>query len=976
MANLKRSPEGEPSQPSGPVRVPPRDEGGESLSRALDVLEAELERARVVLCQGEHEPTGVVGAPAPLPEEPQPLPPGTLVGRYVVHERLGAGGMGEVYAAFDPHLSRRVALKLLLPGGSDRSQARLRLMREAQAMARLSHPHVLPVFDIGEHGDQVFIALEHVAGRTLRQWLKEEPRPWRQVLQVLTRAGQGLAAAHAAGLVHRDFKPDNVLVGHDGRVLVYDFGLACEQGTGSPGAPVPVDLTALLGAPEPPPDADAFADLQTREPRETPVTRAGLIMGTPGYMAPEQYRHEPLTGQADQFSFCATLHFALYGEHAFEGHGAAALARATLAGQLRAPPRDSDVPEWVRRVVRQGLSLSPAGRHASMEALLDALQEEPGSGLPRQVMLAVAAAFLVAVVAGAATQWNQRQGLCHHLSDRLTGVWDAPRQEAVRRAFLATGQPYAPSAWTSVKTALDGYASAWVERQRHACEATYLTGRASEERFAARTACLERRRSEFKALTALLAVAEGPEVEHAVEAVRGLSELGPCDEAAMLTERAPPPTEPAAAARVEALYTELARARALRISGQYAAGLAVATPVAASARAQAYAPLKAEALLELGQQQRGFGDPAAEQTLQEAAWTADEVGLDEVRAEALVALTQFIAYDTARVKDGHDWFHQARALLVRTRRQGRLLAQLESAHGLLYGAQGDPVAAEASQRNALAEWDKAALPESPEHASLLRHLGLTLSAQGRHEEALSVYRRAHGAYVQTLGDGHPRVGSALVNLGGSLSALGRPEALPTLREGVAIVERTLPPRHPFRAVALETWGLALVRADPGEEAVQVLRRAVAAAEGARGPRHPDVASPCDGLGRVLLERGRAAEALEPFTRALGLRERALGREHPELAASLTGQGEALWSLGRSHEALVPLRRALALRESHAVPPEDLAQTRFALARAMMDARLDAKQARALAEQAALGFEGPGSRAALTRVQRWLGARHP
>ncbi|MFY0582603.1 protein kinase domain-containing protein [Cystobacter fuscus] len=135
--------------------------------------------------------------------------------------------------------------------GTEPRPARLRLMREAQSMARLSHPHVLPVYDIGEHGDRVFIALEHVEGSTLRQWLQEAGRPWREVLGVLAQAGEGLAAAHAAGLVHRDFKPDNVLVGRDGRVLVYDFGLACEQGTGSPAPPCRW-TSARSWAPSPP----------------------------------------------------------------------------------------------------------------------------------------------------------------------------------------------------------------------------------------------------------------------------------------------------------------------------------------------------------------------------------------------------------------------------------------------------------------------------------------------------------------------------------------------------------------------------------------------------------------------------------------------------------------------------------------------------------------------------------------------------
>ena len=219
------------------------------------------------------------------------------------------------------------------------------------------------------------------------------------------------------------------------------------------------------------------------------------------------------------------------------------------------------------------------------------------------------------------------------MAPRLEGVWDAPRQEAVRRAFLATGLPYAPEAWTSVRGALDAYAQAWMERQHQACEATRVTRQASEELFLARTACLDRRRAELKALTGLLSEANASEVEHAVEAVRGLSELAPCDEAAVLGARVAPPREPEAVARVEALYTELARARALRISGQYVAGLDAARPVAEDARAQGYAPLTAEALLELGQQQRGFGDPAAEHTLREAAWTVDEA-LRQIRGDA------------------------------------------------------------------------------------------------------------------------------------------------------------------------------------------------------------------------------------------------------------------------------------------------------------------------------------------------------
>ncbi|HEX5750896.1 MAG TPA: serine/threonine-protein kinase [Archangium sp.] len=982
MESLKRSqPEQQAALPETAGERQPDDRPGDPHDFA-EVLEEELVRARARMCEGETEPTCVVGPPPPLPTsapEAQPLPRGTSVGRYLVLERLGSGGMGEVYAAFDPQLNRRVAIKLLLPGGEglDGGEARMRLMREAQAMARLSHPNVLPVYDIGEYGDQVFIALELVEGHTLRQWLKEQPRGWREVVEALTLAGRGLAAAHAAGLVHRDFKPDNVLVGRDGRVLVFDFGLACEQGTGHPGAHAPVDLADILRAELPTTgEPHSLAGLNTREPPETPVTRHGHIMGTPGYMAPEQYRQEAVTARADQFAFCATLYYALYREHAFAGSGAAALARATLEGRLRPPPRDPGVPNWVRRVVLKGLQVHPQERYVSMQALLDALHDDPRARRRRQAFVAVAGAFLVAMVAGAVGEWHQRQGLCQGVAARMDGVWDAPRQEAMQRAFLATGAPYAADTWKGVKDALDAYASQWVKGQRVACEATKLRGDASEEVLAARTTCLERRRSELKALTDVLAEADGRVVERAVEAVRGLSELSPCDTADPLAS-SEPPSNPQVAARVEELHTALARARALRISGQFPAGLEVAGPVAREAHTLGYHPLEAEAMLELGQLQAGFGHSEAERTLKEALWMADEVRLDEVRAEALVALTQLVAYDVTRVRDGHDWYRQARALLVRTKREGRLLAGLESAHGLVYASQGDSGAAETSHRHALAALEKVSSPDSPEVAMVLRRLGNTLTTQGRHTEALAVYQRAYETFRTALGAEHPRVGSSLVSLGTTLSALGRhAEALEPLRQGFAIVDRALSPRHAFRAMALDALGGALWRDGKTDEARQVLQRAVEAAELARGPEHPDVAGPSTSLGLVLVDAGHLAEALGHFDRAVRLREHALGAQHPDLAGPLTGRGEALLKLGRPNEALVPLERALTLRETHTVAPVELAETRFALARALADAHKDPARARVLAQKAASSLQQPGTESLRSRIQAWLDTRTP
>src|SRR3954453_18295126 len=182
------------------------------------------------------EPTETLPLGPQPPRQPgEPLPRGSAVGRYVVLERIGSGGMGVVYAAYDPELDRKVALKLLRPDRAGAvGEAALRLQREAQAIARLSDPHVVAVYDAGTLGEQVFVAMEFVEGRTLREWLKAEPRSWSEILKAFLAAGRGLAAAHDAGLVHRDFKPDNVLLGGDGRVKVADFGLARPVGEADP----------------------------------------------------------------------------------------------------------------------------------------------------------------------------------------------------------------------------------------------------------------------------------------------------------------------------------------------------------------------------------------------------------------------------------------------------------------------------------------------------------------------------------------------------------------------------------------------------------------------------------------------------------------------------------------------------------------------------------------------------------------------
>jgi len=299
------------------------------------------------------------------------------VGRYELVGPIGAGGLGVVYAARDPQLNRQVALKMLRASGAPGAtgaQLRARILREAQAMARLSHPNVLTVYDVGVIGEAVFVAMELVEGGAVSGWLRQRGRSWRDILEVFLSAGRGLAAAHRAGIVHRDFKPENVLIGLDGRVRVTDFGLARF-------AEVPAAVSAGV--------AKASAAV--------PLSFDGALAGSPPYMAPEQLRGEPADARSDVFAFCVSLYESLYKERPFAGRTVRELEESITAGKLRPGPRRSRVPAAIRRAVVQGLSADPAGRFASMEQLVLALERASRGGWRWRAGALAAAAMAVAL---------------------------------------------------------------------------------------------------------------------------------------------------------------------------------------------------------------------------------------------------------------------------------------------------------------------------------------------------------------------------------------------------------------------------------------------------------------------------------------------------------------------------------------------------------------------------------------------------
>jgi hypothetical protein len=342
------------------------------LSECEDCRHLVAEAAKAL---GESRST-ISGSSAPTIVGELPALGSHTVSRYQLLEVIGAGGMGVVYTAHDPQLNRKVALKLVRASSAKpeiAAKSRARLLREAQAMAQLAHPNVVAVYDAGTHEGQVFVAMELVEGDNLKLYLKQHKPDWRGAVELFVAAGEGLAAAHARGLVHRDFKPDNVLVGSDGRVRVTDFGLA-----------------RLELEPEDTPSAE-----ERRAARPLSMTETGMLLGTPAYMAPEQLKGQSVDGRSDQFSFCVALFEALCGRRPYQ--------LTSVDSSPTAFPKEVRVPPAIVALLDRGLNTTPDQRFGSMAELLAGLKaalHEPKKS--RAPWAAVIAATVAAIAAGGA----------------------------------------------------------------------------------------------------------------------------------------------------------------------------------------------------------------------------------------------------------------------------------------------------------------------------------------------------------------------------------------------------------------------------------------------------------------------------------------------------------------------------------------------------------------------------------------------
>ncbi len=807
------------------------------------------------------------------------LEAGATLGRYVVLEMLGQGGMGVVYGAYDPELDRKVALKLLRAdvGGSEPStQGRHRLLREAQALARLSHPNVITVHDVGTVDDQVFVAMEFIDGQSLGDWSLGEKRSLKQILPVFIAAGRGLAAAHKAELVHRDFKPENVLIDKEQRVRVLDFGLA--RPTSSTG--------------------ETHRDQSLRSDSSAlsvSVTKTGSVVGTPAYMAPEQFLGLTADARSDQFSFCVALYEALYGTRPFAGDNLADLAKAVIRGRVREAPAGSQVSPSLRKLVLRGLQVSADERFPSMDALLEELSRDPAR-TKKRVGLAVGLALFGALgVYGAKSLVAAQDELCRHADDKLVGVWDDETRSQIRAAFITSGRPYAGDTFSRVASALDQRTQNWVGMYTETCEATHVRGEQSEALLDLRMQCLDGHMRDLGATTRLFAsAADGEIVDTAIQGVVQLASLDRCADVQALQAEVPPPEDPALRTKVDALRMELDSVNALNRAGKYRAGLETIHPIFETSAALGYLPLQADLLSTRASLESSLGDAeAAEMTLRELLETAASVQSHRQVAESWIGLLSVVGHKQARHDEVISWIPFARAAVTQAGNEAMQRSRFLRNAGMLLNAAGKYDEAKPPLEEALLLRTKHKGETHISVAAVLGSLASLARSEGDYKKAKEYAERALKITEGALGLDHPEVATSLNNLAILEHRLGESRLARAYHErALGIREAALGPEHRLVAASLNNLGNISFGEGNYEAAEQEYRRSLKIREKVLGPDHPLVASPTNNLGSVLQALGRNDEAIAMYKKAYAIREKSLGAEHPRTASPLQNLGFA------------------------------------------------------------------------------------
>lgn len=868
---------------------------------------------------------------------------GDELDRYIVIERIGAGGMGAVFRAYDPELDRGVAIKVVLEERMLRTAERQRILREARTTAKLSHANVVAVYDVGEYAGGVFIVMELIRGVTLKEWAEDGERPPEEIVGMYRQAGAGLLAAHEAGLVHRDIKPSNILIGDDGRVCVADFGLARAESS------EPSDHVEEVREISP----SALAPSRTHT-----ITRAGFVVGSPAYMAPEQFE-DSADARSDQFSFCMSLHESLTGKR---------LQRREDNSVILSDGELEKIPTRLRGTIRRGLSSDPDLRFPSMVELLKALA--PKAVSPRRWAIGLFAATLCLAIAAFAMKGSEPEQPCVGVGSEWSKVWNPAIASAVEGAFLDTSLSHASDAFKRVSNSLGDYGDTWIETRRASCRATFVEQRASSEVFDARQACLERRLDEVSALVGVWR--DSPNINRAVTGVSKLSPLSQCDAQPALDALAGVPTEPQKRIAFDEIERRIDGIKALEVAGKYEEAVQIGVAVVSDAERLDIARTSARAKRWLAEAESRLGNYERAITLcDESIVAAASAGQTRIEASCWL-LNRWITAEFVRDLPAAESLTFATTLSVtRAHDDLELLGRLEGQNGTLADRQGNFAASEKHYLRSLALYERRFGPDDHRVGIALNNLGNIYSLQGKHEASIQSFERSLEVKEKALGKHHPSVAHSLNNFGRVLRRLGKSEqALENYRRALEIRKIALGPEHRYVATSLASIASVLQAQGKYVESLALREEALAIQQKVFGRDNAIIAMNLNNHGMLLYDMGRLGEGRKLLERALRIRKDKLGERHYRVADTLDNLGIVAWDEGKRAESIRYFEEALEIYlATENLDRQKIASVRISLASAHWKQN-DRRKAWALAQLARDDVED-GTASDQETVRKWL-----
>ncbi len=862
--------------------------------------------------------------------------------------------MGVVYAAYDDRLDRKVAIKLLHASATGDSIGRARLVREAQAMAKVAHPNVAHVYEVAQQDHRVYVVMQFIDGVDLAAWRERDAPGWEVAARAYLQAGRGLAAAHAAGLVHRDFKPSNVMIEPSGHVRVLDFGIARAMD----------DVASTVRE----------ADLSPEDMNEL-RTRTGAVVGTPAYLPPEVLRGDKADERSDQFSFCVSMFETTYGRRPFGNGKTADVIVALLDGRPPEKP-ESNVPGWVFRVLSRGLRADPKDRYDSMESLLQAIDRGlRGSrawvGLASLGGVAAIGGFAFALGGDASTN------PCPIDREALGDAWSDGRRANVESSVTTVSATFAAQAWARVEARVDSYADAWVAGMRDACEATRVHGVQSERAFDLRAQCLSERRREFDALTRVLTEADLETLKELDAMLGALTPVQTCETpSASLADEPPEGTADA----VEEIRDDLARARALERAGRDEEGAALAEALVVRADAIDMPSLQSWVAHRSAEVLRNAGKYDPSLVLYRRAYFGFVARGDSIGATAAAADIAELHARRAELPAGLEWIRHAEASLSSVSDPPPMLGvNLGYARALIIKNEGDLEEAGRLLEQTIELADASGLPDRRSN----RLLADVFMWQGAWAQAIDMYEADIARCAERVGSEHPRCIKLEGNLAFTLLKKGDIEqARARFDDLVTRARVTFAGGYaPEMDTLLNNAAGAYERVGLNDAAQELFEEVHASREERLGPDHPLTAHPLNNLGNVFVSLEDWDKAEENFSKALVILEKAQGPMHFHVSFPVHGLGLVARGRGDVESEIRLFRRVAEIRAAGDGSPESKAASWLELTHSLSKVPGNEVEARAAAErsrgalEAAKGEEGEDLDEIRAELRRWFEA-HP